>query len=170
MARTSGQCEGDRRLRATRASRPGDDGKLFSFLAGAVLASLANLLANGPAPSRLVRVGPLLGGHPRARNPGLCRGRPGLLLEEIGRRLLAIFAASAAKKTHGAMVDRRLADRSPLSCAGWLAQVSAAFDADEGNREGSAPRARCRGPAVRMRGHGGAGAPGARASPNTPIV
>src|SRR5260221_531042 len=87
----------------------------FSFLAGAVLASLADLLADGPAPSWLVRVGPFLGGHFPARNLSLCLGRPGLLLEELGRGLLAFFPGPAAKKTHGAMVDRRLADSAPFA-------------------------------------------------------
>src|SRR5215467_11442456 len=86
---------------------------MCSVRAGAVLTSLADFPADGTAPSRLVGVWPFLGGHPRARSPGLRRGRPGLLSEETGRRLLAIFPASATKKAHGAMVDLRLADYSP---------------------------------------------------------
>src|SRR5258708_25204624 len=99
----------------------------FSFLAGAVLASLADLLADGPAPSWLVRVGPFLGGHFPARNLSLCLCRPGLLREELGRRLLAFFPGPAAKETPCAMVDRRLED-------------SAAFAAGPGGLTG--PRAR----------------------------
>jgi hypothetical protein len=52
----------------------------FSFPASAVLASLADVLADGPAPSWLVRVGTSLGRHFPARNLLLCIGRPGLLL------------------------------------------------------------------------------------------
>jgi len=79
-----------------------------SSLAWAVLASPANLLADGHAPSWLVRVRPFLGGHFAARNLNVSLGRPGLLLQDIGRRrLLMIFRSSASKKTHKAMVDRR---------------------------------------------------------------
>jgi hypothetical protein len=85
------------------------------FLAGVVLASLADFLADGQAPSWLVRVGPFLSGHFPASNLSLCLGRPGLLLEELGRRLLAFFPGPAAKETHGAMVDRRLADSGPFA-------------------------------------------------------
>src|SRR5260221_14562810 len=82
----------------------------FSFLAVAVFASLADLLADGPAPSRLVWVGPFLGGHFPARNLSLCLGRPGLFREELGRRLLAFFSGPSAKESHGVMVGRRLED------------------------------------------------------------
>src|SRR5262245_4088138 len=92
----------------------------FSFLAGAVLASLADLLADGPAPSWVVRVGTCLELHFPACNLRLCLDRPGLLLEEPCLRLFAIFPGPAAKQTHGAakqthsvIVDRRLADFSP---------------------------------------------------------
>ena len=75
-------------------------------------------LVDGPAPSWLVRVGTCLALH----FPGshrLCLDRPGLLAHELGRRLFAILsgpaakeAHSAAKKTHGAIIGRRLADFS----------------------------------------------------------
>ena len=51
-----------------------------SFLAGTVLASLADSLARGPTPPWLVRVGACLGCHFPTRNLRLRRGRPGLLL------------------------------------------------------------------------------------------
>lgn len=82
----------------------------FSFLAGALLASLADLLADGLAPSWLVRVGTCLGGRFPRRNLRLCLGRPALLLEKVGRRLPAILLSPAAKETHGVIVDGRLAD------------------------------------------------------------
>jgi hypothetical protein len=101
-------------MRARHSSLEGMAGP-FSFLAGAVLASLADLLADGPAPSWLVRVGPFLGDHFPARNLSLRPGRPGLLLEELGRCLLAFFPGRGAKETHGAMVDRRLAHSAPFA-------------------------------------------------------
>jgi hypothetical protein len=82
----------------------------FSFLAGALLASQADLLADGLAPSWLVRVGTCLGGRFPRRSLRLCLGRPALLLEKFGRRLPAILLSSAAKETHGVIVDGRLAD------------------------------------------------------------
>lgn len=85
----------------------------FSFLAGAVLASLANFLADSPAPSWLVWVGTCLGRHFPARNLRLRLDRSGLLLLELSRRLLAILPSPATKETHGVIVDRRLADSSP---------------------------------------------------------
>src|SRR5262245_13652864 len=91
----------------------------FSFLAGAVVASLADVLADGPAPSWVVRVGTCLELHFPARNLRLCLDRPGLLLWEPCRHF-AIFPGPAAKQTRGAakqthsvIVDRRLADFSP---------------------------------------------------------
>src|SRR5580700_2094562 len=81
----------------------------FSFLAGALLASLPDLLADGLAPSRLVRVGTRLGGRLPGRNLRLCLGRPALLLEKFGRRP-AILLSLAAKETHDVMVDGRLTD------------------------------------------------------------
>ena len=90
----------------------------FSLLAVAVLASSANFLADGPAPSWLVRVGPFLGAHFPARSLSLYRGRPGLLLWELGRRLPAPFPAPIAKETHGAIVDRRLTEPRLAAPAG----------------------------------------------------
>jgi hypothetical protein len=99
--------------------RPRQPGPV-SFLAGAVLGSLADFLADGPAPSWAVRVGTCLELHLPARNLLLCLDRPGLLLSEPRRRLFAIFPGPAAKETRGAakethsvIVDRRLADFSP---------------------------------------------------------
>src|SRR5262245_37983098 len=99
-----------------RAVRPGP----FSFLAGAVLASLADLLADGAAPSWVVRVGTCLELHFPACDLRLCLDGPGLLLEEPCLRLFAIFPGPAAKQSHGAakqthsvIVDRLLADFSP---------------------------------------------------------
>jgi hypothetical protein len=88
----------------------------FSFPRG--LASSADLLADGPAPSWLVRVGPYLGAHFPARNLRGCVGCGGLLVWEHGRRLSAIFPAPTAKETHSAIVDRRLAGPRLLSCTG----------------------------------------------------
>jgi hypothetical protein len=82
----------------------------LSFLAGALLASLADLLADGLAPSWLVRVGTRLGGRFARRNLRLCLGRRALLLEKFGRRVPAILLSPAAKETHGVIVDVRLAD------------------------------------------------------------
>lgn len=98
------------------------------FPASAVLARLADLLADGQAPPWLVRVGtrlarhfpagsrelcrdrrgllvqepgrPLFAHHSLAGNRGLCRDRPGLFLQELGRLLVAMLPSTAAKKTH----------------------------------------------------------------------
>ena len=83
-------------------------------MAGAVLAGPGDFLAEGPAPSRLVGVGTCLGCYFTGRSLRLCRGRGGLLRAHPGRHLFAIFPAPAAKKTHGVMVDRRLADSPDL--------------------------------------------------------
>jgi hypothetical protein len=99
---------------------------------GAVLASVADLQADGLAPSWLVRVGTCLALHFPGDNLGLCLGRPGLLIWELGRpglliwelgrpglviwelgrpglviwelgrRLFAALPVPAAKKTHSA--------------------------------------------------------------------
>ena len=81
-------------------------------------ASLADFLADGPAPSWLVRVGTCLALH-FPGNHRLCLDRPGLLVREPGRRLFAILPGPAAKKTHSAAkethsgsIGRRLADFS----------------------------------------------------------
>src|SRR5215469_17957078 len=87
----------------------------FLSLAGAVLAGLTDFLADGQAPSWLVRVGTFLGRHFPARNLPLCLDRPGLLREELGRRLFALLPGPAAKETHGVIVDRRPADSSPCN-------------------------------------------------------
>src|SRR5260370_4871812 len=106
----------DWRARA-RSWRPGP----FSFLARAVLASLADLQADGPAPSWLVRVGTCLALHFPGDNHRLCLDRPGLLIWELGRRLFAIVPGPAAdqthngaKQTHGVIIGRRLAGFSHL--------------------------------------------------------
>jgi len=88
----------------------------FSFLAGALLASFAYLLADGLAPSRLVRVGTCLGGRFPRRNLCLGLGRRVLLLEKFGRHPLAILLSPAAKETHGVIVDGRPGD----SWISWL--------------------------------------------------
>src|SRR4029077_15681359 len=62
--------------------RPGP----FLFLA-AVLASLTDFLADGQAPSWLVRVGTCLVLHFPGGNLRLCLNRLGLLVRELGRRL-----------------------------------------------------------------------------------
>src|SRR5215467_3566087 len=71
-----------------------------SFPASAVPASLADFLADGPAPSWLVRVGTLLALHFPADSQRLCLDRPGLLLQELGRPLFAILPGPAAEETH----------------------------------------------------------------------
>jgi hypothetical protein len=103
------------------AARPGP----FLLLACAVLASLADLQADGPAPSWLVRVGTCLALHFPGDNPGLCLDRPGLLIWELGRRLFTILPGlaakethSAAKETHGVIIGRRLAGFSHLGLRG----------------------------------------------------
>lgn len=82
----------------------------FSFLAGALLASPADLLADGLAPSWPVRVGACLADRFPRRNLGLCLGRRALSLKRFGRRLLAILLNPAVKETHGVIVDGRLGD------------------------------------------------------------
>src|SRR5262245_54319116 len=62
----------------------------------------SGFLADGPAPSWLVRVGTCLALYLPGGNHRLCFDRPGLLLQEPGRRLFAILPGSAAKETHGA--------------------------------------------------------------------
>src|ERR1700747_3158682 len=119
------------RPRLANLPGPGRPGP-FSFLAGAVLASLADFLADGQAPSWLVRVGTCLVLHFPGCNLRLCLDRLGLLLWELGRRLglllwklgrylFAILPGpaaeethSAAEKTHGVSIGRRLADFLPL--------------------------------------------------------
>jgi hypothetical protein len=100
---------------ACRARRPGP----FPFLAGAVPASRADFLVDGPAPSWHVRVGTCLAPHFPGSNHRLCLDRAGLLVQEFGRRLFAILPSpaakpthSAAKETHSGIIGRRLADLS----------------------------------------------------------
>src|ERR1700683_4683446 len=81
-----------------------------SFLAGALLASLAYLRADGLAPSWPIRVGACLAGRFPRRNLRLCLGRRALLLKKFGRRLLAILLSPAVKETHGVIVDGQLED------------------------------------------------------------
>jgi pyruvate/2-oxoglutarate dehydrogenase complex dihydrolipoamide dehydrogenase (E3) component len=73
----------------------------------AVIASLADLLADRPAPSWLVRVGTCFGRHFPARSLRRCRDRRCLVLYGPGRRLLALLPGPVAKETHGLMVDLR---------------------------------------------------------------
>src|SRR5579872_1953424 len=102
-----------------RDVRPGREGRFASatsmkqgssFRADALLASLADLLADGLAPSWLVRVGTRLGGRFPGCNLRLPLGRPALLLEKFGRRLPAILLNPATKETHSVTVDGRHAD------------------------------------------------------------
>ena len=100
---------------ACRARRPGP----VPFLAGAVPASRADFLVDGPAPSWHVRVGTCLAPHFPGSNHRLCLDRAGLLVQGFGRRLLAILPGpaakqthSAAKETHSGIIGRRLADLS----------------------------------------------------------
>jgi hypothetical protein len=102
--------------RDAQTGRSGTSPQGFSFLAGALLASLADLLADGLAPTWLVRVGTCLGARFPRRNLRLCLGRRGLLLEKFGRRLLAIILSLAAKETHSVIVDSRLGD---LRISSW---------------------------------------------------
>jgi len=76
-----------------------------SFLAGALLASPADLLADGLTPSWPIRVGACLAGRFPRRNLRLCLGRRALLLKKFGRRLLVILLKPAVKETHGVIVD-----------------------------------------------------------------
>ena len=83
----------------------------------AVLASPAELQADAPAPSWLVRVRTCLALHFPGANLRLCLDRRGLLIWEYGRHLFAILPGPAAKqthnvakKTHGVIIGRRLAD------------------------------------------------------------
>ena len=85
-------------------------------LGGAVTVSLADSLVDAPAPSRLVRVGTCLALHFAGANHRLYLDRPGLLRQELGRRLLAILPGpaakethSAAKETHSGIIGRRIA-------------------------------------------------------------
>ena len=81
-------------------------------------ASLADFLADGPAPSWLVRVGTCLALH-FPGNHRLCLDRPGLLVRELGRRLFAILTGPAAKETHSAAKETHSG-----SIGRWLADFS----------------------------------------------
>lgn len=87
---------------------PGQSRCLLLFLAGALVASPADFLAEDPAPSWLVRVGTRLGRHFRACGLGLCPGSASLFLAEPGLRLFAILLGPAAKETHGAILGGSL--------------------------------------------------------------
>jgi hypothetical protein len=94
---------------------------VLGFLALAVLGSLADLQADVPAPSWLVRVGTCLALHFPGNNLRLCFDRPGLLIWGLGR-FFAILPGpaakrihSAAKETHSVIIGRRLADFSHLA-------------------------------------------------------
>jgi hypothetical protein len=86
---------------------------------------LADLQADGPAPSWLVRIGTRFALHFPGDNHRLCLDRPGLLIRELGRRLFAIVPGpaakqthSAAKQTHSVIIGRRLAGFSHLGLRG----------------------------------------------------
>jgi hypothetical protein len=79
----------------------------------------SGFLTDGPAPSWLVRVRTCLALHFPGGNHRLCLDRPGLLLQEPGRRLFAILPGPAAKETHSStkeihsrIIGCRLADFS----------------------------------------------------------
>src|SRR4029077_19237564 len=101
-------------------------------------ASLADFLADGPAPSWFVRVGTCLALH-FPGNHRLCLDRPGRLVGELGRRLFAILPGpaakethSAAKETHSGSIGRRLADFSHPE--GRSAGMSKGFVCTRGDR------------------------------------
>ena len=96
--------------------------------------SLADLQADGTAPSWLVRVGTRLALHFPGGNLRPCLDRPGRLIWEPGRRLFAILPGpaakqthSAAKETHSVIIGRRLADFSYLGLRGRSAGRSKVF-------------------------------------------
>jgi serine/threonine protein kinase len=106
----------------------------FLFLACAVLASLADLQADVPGPSWLVRVGTCLPLHFPGGNHRLCLDRPGLLVWKLGRRHFATLprpaakeTLSAAKETHSVIIGRRLADFSHLGLKGADPSVFRAY-------------------------------------------
>jgi hypothetical protein len=98
-------------------TRPGGQARSHSWLARPP-ASLADFLADGPAPSWLVRVGTCLALH-FPGNHRLCLDRPGLLVRELGRRLFAILPGPAAKETHSAAKETHSG-----SIGRWLADFS----------------------------------------------
>src|SRR4029077_17152100 len=115
-------------------------------------ASLADFLADGPAPSWFVRVGTCLALH-FPGNHRLCLDRPGLLVRELGRRLFAILPGpaakethSAAKETHSGSIGRRLA--AFLHPQGQCAGLCTVLVRTRGGRRG-AGMAKC---VVRTRG------------------
>jgi len=96
------------------------------LLTGGLVATLADLLTEGPAPSRPVGVGTWLAPDFPARSHDLCLHRLGPLARDLGCRLgslagdlgcrlFAILLGPAAKETHGAIVDRLVADLSSLT-------------------------------------------------------
>jgi hypothetical protein len=113
---------------SARGGREQEKRAVLLFVASVVLATLADLLADGQAPPWLVRVGarlalhfpagsrelrrdrrgllvqgsgrPLFPLHYLAGDRGLCRDRPGLFLQELGRPLVALLPGTAAKETY----------------------------------------------------------------------
>jgi hypothetical protein len=99
----------------------------------------SGFLADGPAPSWLVRVRTCLALHFPGGNHWLCLDRPGLLIQEPGRRLFAILSGPAAKETHSAtkeihsgIIGRRLADFSHPK--GQISRHVQVFRAHRGGR------------------------------------
>jgi hypothetical protein len=99
----------------------------------------SGFLADGPAPSWLVRVRTCLALHFPGGNHRLCLDRPGLLIQEPGRRLFAILSGPAAKETHSAtkeihsgIIGRRLADFSHPK--GQISRHVQVFRAHRGGR------------------------------------
>src|SRR5215475_166578 len=86
----------------------------FSALAGVVSATLADFLADGPAPAWPVGIGTGLGRHFPARHFRRCGHRCCRLRGELNCRRFAIFPGPAAKETHDVMVDRPRAVSSLL--------------------------------------------------------
>jgi hypothetical protein len=99
----------------------------------------SGFLADGPAPSWLVRVRTCLALYFPGGNHRLCLDRPGLVLQEPGRRLFAILPGPAAKETHSAtkeihsrIIGCRLADFSHPK--GQISRRVQVFRAHRGGR------------------------------------
>jgi hypothetical protein len=127
---------GKRAAEDWRTPGPGLAARPVLIPAGAVPAGVADLKADGLAPSWFVRVGTCLALHFPGGTRRLCLDRPGLLVWEFGRRVFAILpgpaaeqAHSVAKKTHGVIVGRRLADFLHLGLRGRSAGRSTVFRA-----------------------------------------
>ena len=97
---------------AVERLRPSSQARSHSWLARPP-ASLADFLADGPAPSWLVRSGTCLALH-FPGNHRLCLDRPGLLVRELGRRLFAILPGLPRKRPI-ALRKRPIAEHRPLA-------------------------------------------------------